>query len=283
MLNPLNLLSKIFKSSNQKELDNLSKFVEKINHIEQNYSVLKDEEFQNKTTELKKVIGGASLNEVLPEAFALVREASKRLNNERHFDVQLVGGLVLNQNKIAEMKTGEGKTLTIALSAYLNSLEGKGVHVVTVNDYLAKRDSENMGKIYNFLGVTCGYINSGQTDDERRKNYECDITYATNSELGFDYLRDNMRFSKKDMVQRGHNYAIVDEIDSCLIDEARVPLIISGQAENKTDQYITVNRLIRKLNNDDIDIDEKNRNILLTNKGIDKIEKNIFRTRYFKK
>ncbi len=274
MLNPLNLLSKIFKSSNQKELDNLSKFVEKINHIEQNYSVLKDEEFQNKTTELKKkVIGGASLNEVLPEAFALVREASKRLNNERHFDVQLVGGLVLNQNKIAEMKTGEGKTLTIALSAYLNSLEGKGVHVVTVNDYLAKRDSENMGKIYNFLGVTCGYINSGQTDDERRKNYECDITYATNSELGFDYLRDNMRFSKKDMVQRGHNYAIVDEIDSCLIDEARVPLIISGQAENKTDQYITVNRLIRKLNNDDIDIDEKNRNILLTNKGIDKIEK----------
>ena len=274
MLNPLNLLSKIFKSSNQKELDNLSKFVEKINHIEQNYSVLKDEEFQNKTTELKKkVIGGASLNEVLPEAFALVREASKRLNNERHFDVQLVGGLVLNQNKIAEMKTGEGKTLTIALSAYLNSLEGKGVHVVTVNDYLAKRDSENMGKIYNFLGVTCGYINSGQTDDERRKNYECDITYATNSELGFDYLRDNMRFSKKDMVQRGHNYAIVEEIDSCLIDEARVPLIISGQAENKTDQYITVNRLIRKLNNDDIDIDEKNRNILLTNKGIDKIEK----------
>tara|TARA_Y100001970_G_scaffold45701_1_gene57466 strand:+ start:2558 stop:5065 length:2508 start_codon:yes stop_codon:yes gene_type:complete len=274
MLNPLNLLSKIFKSSNQKELDNLSKFVEKINYIEQNYSVLKDEEFQNKTADLKKkVISGTSLNEVLPEAFALVREASKRLNNERHFDVQLVGGLVLNQNKIAEMKTGEGKTLTIALSAYLNSLEGKGVHVVTVNDYLAKRDSENMGKIYNFLGVTCGYINSGQTDDERRKNYECDITYATNSELGFDYLRDNMRFSKKDMVQRGHNYAIVDEIDSCLIDEARVPLIISGQAENKTDQYITVNRLIKKLNNDDIDIDEKNRNILLTNKGIDKIEK----------
>ena len=171
------------------------------------------------------------------------------------------------------MKTGEGKTLTIALAAYLNSLGEKGVHVVTVNDYLAKRDCENMGKIYNFLGLTCGYINSGQNDEERKKNYSCDITYATNSELGFDYLRDNMKFSKKDMVQRGHNYAIVDEIDSCLIDEARVPIIISGQAEDKTDQYIIVNKLIKKLAQDDFDIDEKNRNILLTNKGIDNVEK----------
>ncbi len=274
MLNPLNLISKIFKPSNQKELDKLAKIADKINELENKISILKDDEFPNKTAELKqKLIDGFKLNDLLPEAFSLVREASKRIYNERHFDVQLVGGIVLNQNKIAEMKTGEGKTLTIALSAYLNSLDGNGVHVVTVNDYLAKRDSENMGKIYDFLGLTCGYINSYQSDEERRKNYICDITYATNSELGFDYLRDNMKFSKKDMVQRGHNYAIVDEIDSCLIDEARVPLIVSGHAEDKTDQYIIVNKLIKKLDNDDFDADEKNRNIVLTNKGIDNVEK----------
>ena len=274
MLNPLNLISKIFKSSNQKELDKLAKIADKINELENKISILKDDEFPNKTAELKqKLIDGFKLNDLLPEAFSLVREASKRIYNERHFDVQLVGGIVLNQNKIAEMKTGEGKTLTIALAAYLNSLDGNGVHVVTVNDYLAKRDSENMGKIYDFLGLTCGYINSYQSDEERRKNYICDITYATNSELGFDYLRDNMKFSKKDMVQRGHNYAIVDEIDSCLIDEARVPLIVSGHAEDKTDQYIIVNKLIKKLDNDDFDADEKNRNIVLTNKGIDNVEK----------
>ncbi len=274
MLNPLNLISKIFKSSNQKELDNLAKFVVKINELEEPTSKLENKDFPKKTSELKqKLLDGKLLNELLPEAYSLVREASKRINNERHFDAQLIGGIVLNQNKIAEMKTGEGKTLTIALAAYLSSLENKGVHVVTVNDYLAKRDSENMGKIYNFLGISCGYINSGQNDDERRKNYSFDITYGTNSELGFDYLRDNMRFSKKDMVQRGHNFAIVDEIDSCLIDEARVPLIISGQAEDKTDQYIIVNKLIKKLDKDDFEIDEKNKNILLTNKGIDSVEK----------
>ena len=274
MLNPLNLISKIFKSSNEKELGKLAKLVDKINTFENQSSKLEDGEFPKKTEELKqKYKNGAKLNDLLPEAYSLVRETSKRINNERHFDVQLIGGLVLNQNKIAEMKTGEGKTLTIVLAAYLNSLGGKGVHVVTVNDYLAKRDCENMGKIYNFLGLTCGYINSGQNDEERKKNYSCDITYATNSELGFDYLRDNMKFSKKDMVQRGHNYAIVDEIDSCLIDEARVPIIISGQAEDKTDQYIIVNKLIKKLAQDDFDIDEKNRNILLTNKGIDNVEK----------
>ena len=274
MLNPLNLISKIFKSSNQKELGKLAKVVDKINALEDQSSKLEDSEFPKKTEELKqKFKNGAKLNDLLPEAYSLVRETSKRINNERHFDVQLIGGLVLNQNKIAEMKTGEGKTLTIVLAAYLNSLGGKGVHVVTVNDYLAKRDCENMSKIYNFLGLTCGYINSGQSDEERKKNYSCDITYATNSELGFDYLRDNMKFSKKDMVQRGHNYAIVDEIDSCLIDEARVPIIISGQAEDKTDQYIVVNKLIKKLSKDDFDIDEKNRNILLTNKGIDNVEK----------
>ena len=274
MLNPLNLISKIFKSSNQKELDKLAKIVNKINKLEGTFAVFENDKFPEKTEELKKKLkNGANLNDLLPEAYSLVREASKRINNERHFDVQLLGGIVLHQNKIAEMKTGEGKTLTIALAAYLNSLSGKGVHVVTVNDYLAKRDSENMGKIFNLLGVSCGYINSGQNDDERRKNYSYDITYATNSELGFDYLRDNMKFSKKEMVQREHNYAIVDEIDSCLIDEARVPLIVSGQAEDKTEQYIIVNKLIKKLNNDDFDIDEKNRNILLTNKGIDNVEK----------
>ena len=274
MLNPINLISKIFKSSNQKELNNLAKIVAKINLLEEETAKLDDDDFINKTLELReKYKKGIKLSELLPEAYSLVREASKRIYNERHFDAQLMGGIVLNNNKIAEMKTGEGKTLTIALAAYLNSLENKGVHVVTVNDYLAKRDSENMGRIYQFLGLTCGYINSGQTDDERRKNYSCDITYATNSELGFDYLRDNMKFSQEDMVQRGHNYAIVDEIDSCLIDEARVPLIISGQAEDKTDQYVIVNKLIKKLNNEDFDIDEKGRNILLTNRGIDSVEK----------
>ena len=274
MLNPLNLISKIFKSPNQKELDRISKIVIEINKLEEKISKLDDKDFPKKTDELKrKLKDDAKLEELLPETFALVREASNRINNERHFDVQLIGGVVLNENKIAEMKTGEGKTLTIALAAYLNSLKGEGVHVVTVNDYLAKRDSENMGKIFNFLGLSCGFINSGQTDDERRKNYSCDITYATNSELGFDYLRDNMKFSKKDMVQRGHNYAIVDEIDSCLIDEARVPLIISGSAEDKTDQYIVVNKLIKKLKNEDFEIDEKSRSVLLTNKGIDNIEK----------
>ncbi len=274
MLNPLNLISKIFKSSNQKELEKLNKFVKKINELENITSKIEDGYFPQKTLELKeKLKNGNNLNELLPEAYSLVREVSKRIRNERHFDAQLLGGIVLNQNKIAEMKTGEGKTLTIALAAYLNALEGKGVHVVTVNDYLAKRDSENMGKIYNFLGLTCGYINSGQTDEERKKNYYCDITYATNSELGFDYLRDNMKFSKENMVQRGHNFAIVDEIDSCLIDEARVPLIVSGQADDKTDQYIIVNKLIKKLSKKDYDIDEKNRNILLTNQGIDNIEK----------
>tara|TARA_B100001540_G_scaffold51917_1_gene46886 strand:- start:1126 stop:3645 length:2520 start_codon:yes stop_codon:yes gene_type:complete len=274
MLNPLNFISKIFKSSNQKELDKLGGIVEKINVFEEKFSQLENIDFPKKTDEFKnKLKNGTKINDLLPEAYSLVREASKRVRNERHFDVQLIGGIVLNQNKIAEMKTGEGKTLTIALAAYLNSLEEKGVHVVTVNDYLAKRDCENMGKIFKFLGVSAGYINSGQNDDERRINYKCDITYATNSELGFDYLRDNMKFSKVEMVQRGHNYAIVDEIDSCLIDEARVPLIISGQAEDKTDQYILINKLIKKLENEDYDIDEKNRNILLTNRGIDNIEK----------
>ncbi len=274
MFNPLNLISKIIKGSNQKELDRIQKIVKNINLLEKDVEKLSKEEFPKKTNEfIEEIKNGKKLNEILPEAFALAREASKRINHERHFDVQLIGGVVLHENKIAEMKTGEGKTLTIVLSAYLNALEKKGVHIVTVNDYLAKRDSQNMGKIYNFLGLDCGYINTGQTDEERKNNYSKDITYATNSELGFDYLRDNMKFSKRDMVQRQHNYAIVDEIDSCLIDEARTPLIISGAAEDKTNQYIAIDKLVKNLNSSDFEIDEKDKNILLTNKGIDNIEK----------
>ena len=184
-----------------------------------------------------------------------------------------MGGIVLQESKIAEMKTGEGKTLTITLAAYLNSLHGKGVHIVTVNDYLAKRDSQEMGEIYNFLGLTSGYINNDQDDSQRKQNYNCDITYATNSELGFDYLRDNMKFSKDEMVQREHFFAIVDEIDSCLIDEARTPLIISGAAEDRTTQYLAIDKLIRFLKEKDYEVDEKDKNVLLTNDGINNIEK----------
>ena len=274
MFNPLNLITKLIKTSNQKELERIQKIVDKINHFEKDIEKLEDKDFPKKTDNFIELIkNGKTINEILPEAFAVVREASKRTNKERHFDVQLIGGVVLHENKIAEMKTGEGKTIAIVLAAYLNALEKKGVHIVTVNDYLAKRDSQNMGKIYNYLGLTCGYINAGQSDEERKENYSKDITYATNSELGFDYLRDNMKFSKEEMVQRNHNYAIVDEIDSCLIDEARTPLIISGAVEDKTSQYITIDKLIKNLKNEDFEIDEKDKNILLTNKGIDNIEK----------
>ena len=274
MFNPLKLFSKLIKSGNQKELNRIQKIVHQINILEKEIEKLEDDEFPKITNKLiYELKNGKKIEDILPKAFALAREASKRINNERHFDVQLIGGVVLHENKIAEMKTGEGKTLTIVLAAYLNALEKKGVHIVTVNDYLAKRDSQNMGKIYNFLGLTCGYINTGQTDSERKENYEKDITYATNSELGFDYLRDNMKFSKKEMVQRKHNYAIVDEIDSCLIDEARTPLVISGAAEDKTNQYIAINKLVKNLNTEDFEIDEKDKNILLTNKGIDNVEK----------
>ena len=274
MLNPLNFISRFIKSNNQRELDRIAKTVTKINSLEENVKNFNDDEFPKKTVEFKeKIKNGISLGEILPEAFAMVREASRRVRNERHFDVQLVGGIVLHEAKIAEMRTGEGKTLTIALAAYLNALENKGVHVVTVNDYLAKRDSQEMGEVYNFLGLTSGYINNDQNDYERKKNYNCDITYATNSELGFDYLRDNMKYTKEEMVQREHFFSIVDEIDSCLIDEARTPLVISGAAEDKTNQYLAVDKLVKKLNNKDYEIDEKDKNILLTNEGISNIEK----------
>ena len=279
MLNPLNFLSKFIKSSNQKELEKIAKIVEKVNSFELKIKELSDEDFPKKTLELKnKLSNGAHINGLLPEAFALVREASKRTRNERHYDVQILGGVVLHEGKIAEMRTGEGKTLTISLAAYLNSLANKGVHIVTVNDYLAKRDSQEMGEIYKFLGLTCGYISNDQDDYERKKNYNFDITYATNSELGFDYLRDNMKFSKEQMVQRGHLFTIVDEIDSCLIDEARTPLVISGAAEDKTDQYLAIDKLIRMLKSEHYEIDEKDKNILLTNEGIDNVEKMLSNT-----
>jgi len=273
MISPFNFIKKFIKSSNQKELDRLQKIVNKINSLEQNLKNLKDSDFPLKTQELKqKIKSDVKLDEILPDAFALVREASYRIRSERHFDVQILGGIVLHESKIAEMKTGEGKTLTITLAAYLNALTERGVHIVTVNDYLAKRDSQEMGKIYNFLGLSSGFINNDQNDEERKKNYFCDITYATNSELGFDYLRDNMKYSKDEMVQRGHHFAIVDEIDSCLIDEARTPLVISGAAEDKTDQYLAIDKLVKLLNEKDYEIDEKDKNILLTNEGINHVE-----------
>ena len=273
MLNPISFISRIFKSSNQNEIDKIKYLLNKINDLEKTISELDDDEFPKKTKLLKSRLVDASFNdEIICEAFALVREASRRQRGERHFDVQILGGLILHQGKIAEMKTGEGKTITIALAAYLNSLNGKGVHIVTVNDYLAKRDCENMSKIYNFLGVSCGYINNNQNDDERLKNYSCDITYATNSELGFDYLKDNMKLSINQIVQQDRYYAIVDEIDSCLIDEARTPLIISGQAENMSKQYKSINNFVKKLKDSEYEIDEKDRTIILSNKGIDKVE-----------
>ena len=274
MINPLKFVSKIFKSTNQRELDRLKKITENINSLEKEVKKLTDAEFPKKTNNLKERIKkGENIDKLLPDAFSLVREASRRTRGERHFDVQIIGGIALHEGKIAEMKTGEGKTLTITLAAYLNALSGKGVHIVTVNDYLAKRDSLEMGKIYNFLGISSGYINNDQDDYERKKNYNCDITYATNSELGFDYLRDNMKFSTDQMVQREHFYSIVDEIDSCLIDEARTPLIISGAAEDKTNQYLAIDSLIKRLNKEDFEIDEKDKNILLTNSGINNVEK----------
>ncbi len=266
--------SKIFKSGNQQELDRIKPIVNAINEKEAVFSSLKENDFKEKTFELKKLVqNGKNLNDVIPESFALVREAAKRVLGERHYDVQLAGGIILHQGKIAEMKTGEGKTLVSTLPAYLNSLSGKGVHVVTVNDYLAKRDSEWMGKIYDYLGIQTGCIVSDLDDVERKKNYLCDITYATNNELGFDYLRDNMKYDFSDIVQRDHNFCIVDEVDSILIDESRTPLIISGKIEDKSNLYLVADEFIRKLDSKDFEIDQKNKNSILNDKGVDKIEK----------
>jgi preprotein translocase subunit SecA len=265
--------SKIFKSSNQQELDKLQSIIQAINNKENEMNSLSEGDIKEKTFNFKKhVQNGLNLDKIITESFALVREASKRTLGERHYDVQLAGGLILNKGKIAEMKTGEGKTLVSTLPAYLNSLTGKGVHIVTVNDYLAKRDSAWMGKIFNCLGVSTGCITNDLNDSERKKNYGCDITYATNNELGFDYLRDNMKYELNEMVQRSHNFCIVDEVDSILIDESRTPLIISGKVDDKTTLYLTTNEFIKQLHKKDYELDEKNKNAILTDEGIDKIE-----------
>ena len=262
------IMRKIFGSANDRYVKSLQKTVSKINALEPEISALSDEELKNKTPALKqRLADGETLDDILPEAFAVVREASKRTIGLRHFDVQMIGGIVLHRGQIAEMRTGEGKTLVATLAVYLNALTGKGVHVVTVNDYLAKRDTEWMGQIYRFLGMSVGAILHDLSDEERRAAYACDITYGTNNEFGFDYLRDNMKFSIKDMVQRPFNFAIVDEVDSILIDEARTPLIISGQAEDSSEKYIQVDALIPKLRPEHYEKDEKQRTVALTESG----------------
>ena len=268
-----NLTSKFFGSSNDRQIKKYNPLVHKINELEDIFIKLSDQELKLKTIDFKeKLSNGETLDNILPEAFATVREAAKRTLSQRHFDVQLIGGLVLHEGKIAEMKTGEGKTLVSTLACYLNALEGKGVHVVTVNDYLAKRDSEWMGQIYNFLGMSVGCILSDKNDEERRIAYKADITYGTNNEFGFDYLRDNMKYSLDEMVQRPFNFAIIDEVDSILIDEARTPLVISGQSEDSSILYKSIDKFIPLLKQDDFELDEKQRTCNLTDIGINTVE-----------
>ncbi len=276
----IDLVKKIFGSRNDRVVKKLSKVVTKINPLEDELKLLNDEDFPDKTNQLKERIKeGENLDSILPEAFALVREAGQRVLSMRHFDVQLIGGIVLHNGSIAEMRTGEGKTLVATLAAYLNALSGLGVHVITVNDYLAKRDSEWMGQIYSFLGLSTGVIVSGLSTEERKVAYQCDITYGTNNEFGFDYLRDNMAFAKEGRVQRGLNFAIVDEVDSILIDEARTPLVISGMVDDKSELYISINALIPKLvvqkiedGPGDFTLDEKSKQAYFTEDGHDHIE-----------
>ncbi|MBR5599448.1 MAG: preprotein translocase subunit SecA [Alphaproteobacteria bacterium] len=265
---------KIFGSANDRFVKKQYKVVEQVNALEDCFSKLSDEDLRNKTLEFRaRLKEGETLEDILPEAFATVREAAKRTLGQRHYDVQLVGGIVLHKGMISEMKTGEGKTLVATLAAYLNAIEQKGVHIVTVNDYLAKRDAEWMGQVYRFLGLTVDYIVHEKNDAERKIAYNCDITYGTNNELGFDYLRDNMKFSIEERVQRDFNYAIVDEVDSILIDEARTPLIISGAAEDSSEKYVLVNSIIKKIEAKDYEKDEKAKNVTLTESGMEHVEK----------
>ena len=268
------LIRRLLGDSNEREIKRLSKTVDQIEALEPSMKKLSDRELKEKTTEFKnRYAAGETLEELLPEAFAVVREASVRVLGMRHFNVQLLGGIVLHQGRIAEMKTGEGKTLAATLPAYLNALTGKGVHIVTVNDYLARRDSEWMGKIYRFLGLSVGLIVHGLKPAERRAGYAADITYGTNNEFGFDYLRDNMVIYKEEMVQRELSFAIVDEVDSILIDEARTPLIISGAGDKSTDMYFRVDRFVVRLKNEqDFEMDEKARTVNLTEEGVSKAE-----------
>jgi len=268
------ILARTFGTANSRALNRLDPIVRKINSLEPKISALSESELANKTNEFREQLTqGKKLDDILPEAFAVVRETSKRLLGQRHFDVQLMGGIVLHQGKISEMKTGEGKTLTATLPLYLNALEGKSAHLVTVNDYLARRDAQWMSPIYQFLGLTVGILQNEMEDVERKKQYECDILYATNNELGFDYLRDNMKFRLEDYVQRTLNFAIVDEVDSILIDEARTPLIISGGSEESSKLYETADRIVRRLVKEkDFIVDEKARSAQLTEEGTDKVE-----------
>ena len=267
------IAAKIFGSSNDRRVAKYRGRVDAINALEPELAALSDEQLKARTAMFREQLaGGKDLDELLVPAFATVREAAKRTLGQRHFDVQLIGGMVLHEGRIAEMKTGEGKTLVATLPVYLNALAGKGVHVVTVNDYLAKRDAAWMNEIYGFLGLTTGTIVHGLNDQERRDAYASDVTYATNNELGFDYLRDNMKYHLEEMVQRGHNFAIVDEVDSILIDEARTPLIISGPIDDKSDLYNSVNRFIPALTAEDFDLDEKQRSVTLTEQGNEHLE-----------
>ena len=267
---------KLFGSSNDRRIRAYRPQVAAINALEADLEQLSDEALRARTEAFKKQLAeGATLDDILVPAFATVREAGKRTLGQRHFDVQLIGGMVLHEGKISEMKTGEGKTLVATLAVYLNALAGRGVHVVTVNDYLAKRDSEWMGQIYKFLGLTVGVIVHGLDDEQRKKEYDCDVTYGTNNELGFDYLRDNMKYRLEDMVQRGHTYAIVDEVDSILIDEARTPLIISGPLDDRSEFYNTIDAYIPKLDKADYEVDEKQRTVNLTEVGMEKMEQGL--------
>ena len=269
----VSFLAKIFGSANERVVKKYLKIVEKINSLEPTYEAMSEDELKAQTQKFKdRLANGETLDDILPEAFATVREASKRTLGMRHFDVQMVGGIVLHNGMITEMRTGEGKTLVATLPVYLNALSGKGVHVVTVNDYLASRDSAWNGKLYNFLGLSVGCIVHGMSDSQRREAYGSDVTYGTNHEFGFDYLRDNMKFRIEDMVMRPFNYAIVDEVDSIMIDEARTPLIISGAAEDSSDLYRSINLIIPKLSPEHYEKDEKQRSVTLNDAGIEKIE-----------
>ena len=270
------LAKKIFSSANDREVARLKNVVKKVNELEKNYITMSDEGLREQTNILKsRLKAGETLDQILPYAFAVVREAGKRTLGFRAFDVQLIGGIVLHQGKIAEMKTGEGKTFVAVFAAYLNALEEKGVHVVTVNDYLAKRDAEWMGQVYKFLGLSVGCVLQNMSDESRKKAYECDITYGTNSEFGFDYLRDNMKIDKEELCQRDFNFAIVDEVDSILIDEARTPLIISGATDDNSKLYVDVNNVIKNIDDNLCVIDEKERTVVLTEDGTEWVEKKL--------
>src|SRR6187455_3422489 len=264
---------KLFGSANDRRIRSYQPRVDEINALEKELEALSDDALRARTDAFKKELAdGKTLDDILVPAFATCREAAKRTLGQRHFDVQLIGGMILHDGKISEMKTGEGKTLVATLPVYLNALSGRGVHVVTVNDYLAKRDAEWMGQIYNFLGLTVGVIVHGLDDEQRKKAYDCDITYGTNNELGFDYLRDNMKYRLEDMVQRGHIYAIVDEVDSILVDEARTPLIISGPLDDRSEFYNTIDSYIPQLDKTDYEVDEKQRTVTLSEAGMEKME-----------